>query len=65
MFRVGRTARGVARPEMYRTFNMGVGMVVFATASEAGAIIGSAERHGVRAWQLGRVTTGDGSVILS
>ncbi|HET9424915.1 MAG TPA: phosphoribosylformylglycinamidine cyclo-ligase [Gemmatimonadaceae bacterium] len=58
-------AGGVARPEMYRTFNMGVGMVVFAPAREAGAVMDSATRAGVRAWQLGHVTSGDGSVILS
>lgn len=58
-------AGGVARPEMFRTFNMGVGMVVFAAARDAGAIVDSATRVGVRAWQLGRVTSGDGSVILS
>jgi phosphoribosylformylglycinamidine cyclo-ligase len=58
-------AGGVARQEMYRTFNMGVGMVVFASAGEAGAILDCAGRAGVRAWQLGHVTTGDGSVILS
>jgi phosphoribosylaminoimidazole (AIR) synthetase len=44
---------------------MGVGMVVFAPAAEAGAVMDSAQRHGARAWQLGRVTPGDGSVILS
>ena len=58
-------AGGVERQEMYRTFNMGVGMVVFAAAGEAGAILDSATQAGVRAWQLGHVTTGDGSVILS
>jgi phosphoribosylformylglycinamidine cyclo-ligase len=58
-------AGGVARAEMFRTFNMGVGMVVFTSASEAGGIMESATRHGVRAWQLGHVTNGDGSVILS
>lgn len=58
-------AGGVARPEMFRTFNMGVGMVVFVSANEAATIIDSAKRAGVHAWQLGRVTTGDGSVILS
>jgi phosphoribosylaminoimidazole (AIR) synthetase len=50
---------------MFRTFNMGVGMVVFAPAAEAGRIVDSAQRVGVRGWQLGHVTTGDGSVILS
>jgi phosphoribosylformylglycinamidine cyclo-ligase len=58
-------AGGVARPEMFRTFNMGVGMVVFAAAEDVGAIVDSATRAGVRAWQLGRVVPGDGSVILS
>jgi phosphoribosylformylglycinamidine cyclo-ligase len=58
-------AGGVARAEMFRTFNMGVGMVVFAAAKDVGAIVDSSTRAGVRAWQLGRVTNGDGSVILS
>jgi phosphoribosylformylglycinamidine cyclo-ligase len=58
-------AGGVARQEMYRTFNMGVGMVVFAASSDAATILASANRAGVRAWQLGHVATGDGSVILS
>jgi phosphoribosylformylglycinamidine cyclo-ligase len=58
-------AGGVERLEMFRTFNMGVGMVVFAAADEAGAIVDSATRAGVRAWQLGHVAPGDGSVKLS
>jgi phosphoribosylformylglycinamidine cyclo-ligase len=58
-------AGGVARAEMYRTFNMGVGMVVFVSATEAGTVLDSAARAGVRAWQVGHVTSGDGSVILS
>jgi phosphoribosylformylglycinamidine cyclo-ligase len=58
-------AGGVARQEMFRTFNMGVGMVVFAAAMDVGAILDSSTRAGVRAWQLGRVAKGDGSVILS
>jgi phosphoribosylaminoimidazole (AIR) synthetase len=44
---------------------MGVGMVVFAAANDAGAIMDSAAHAGVRAWQLGHVAPGDGSVILS
>jgi phosphoribosylformylglycinamidine cyclo-ligase len=58
-------AGGVARAEMFRTFNMGVGMVVFASGKDAGEVLASSTRAGVRAWQLGRVTAGDGSVILS
>ncbi len=58
-------AGGVPRAEMFRTFNMGVGMVVIAPPGDVGAIIDSSTHAGVRAWQLGRVTPGDGSVILS
>jgi phosphoribosylformylglycinamidine cyclo-ligase len=65
LYRQLEKAGGVARAEMFRTFNMGVGMVVFTPGSEAGAVIDSAQRHGVRAWQVGHVTPGDGSVILS
>ena len=65
LFRQLERAGGVARAEMFRTFNMGVGMVVFAAAKDAGAIVDSSTRAGIRAWQLGRVTSGDGSVILS
>jgi phosphoribosylformylglycinamidine cyclo-ligase len=65
LYRQLEKAGGVARAEMFRTFNMGVGMVVFTPGSEAGAVIESAQRHGVRAWQVGHVTPGDGSVILS
>ena len=65
LYRQLEKAGEVARAEMFRTFNMGVGMVVFTPGSEAGAVIESAQRHGVRAWQVGHVTPGDGSVILS
>ena len=43
-------AGAVERSEMYRTFNKGVGMVVFVPASEAGAVMDSATRAGVRAF---------------
>jgi phosphoribosylformylglycinamidine cyclo-ligase len=58
-------AGGVDRHEMYRTFNMGVGMVVIAEASNVQAVIDAATAQQVRAWRLGRVQPGKGQVILN
>jgi phosphoribosylformylglycinamidine cyclo-ligase len=50
--------------EMYRVFNMGIGMVVIASPDDADAIIGSARVAGVVAWKLGEVRTGRGEVLI-
>jgi len=60
-----RAAGGVALPEMYRTFNMGVGMVVIAAESRCGEVVARAAATGLHAWALGAVTTGSGKVILT
>ena len=54
----------VPRDEMYRTFNMGVGMVVITSPSDANAVIDSARAAGINAWSLGRITRGSGQVLL-
>jgi phosphoribosylformylglycinamidine cyclo-ligase len=59
-----QAAGGVALPEMFRTFNMGVGMVVIAAESHVEEVISQATVNGLRAWRLGAVTTGSGEVIL-
>ena len=56
---------GVERAEMYRAFNMGVGMVVITDASSADAVIRSARAADTAAWTLGRVVPGSGQVILT
>jgi phosphoribosylformylglycinamidine cyclo-ligase len=58
-------AGGVDRYEMYRTFNMGVGMVVIADESEVSAVMDAASAQGVRAWRLGAVRPGKGEVLLN
>ncbi len=60
-----QVAGGVDRKEMFRTFNMGVGMTVIAPESEAAGVISAAEAHGVHAWQLGVVRRGSGQVVLN
>jgi phosphoribosylformylglycinamidine cyclo-ligase len=44
---------------MYRTFNMGVGMVIVCSASDAAEIKAHVESYGDACYQIGRVTTGD------
>ena len=63
-FQVLQRAGDVPRDEMFRTFNMGVGMVVITGARSADAVISSARAAGVEAWVAGRVVRGNGSVIL-
>jgi phosphoribosylformylglycinamidine cyclo-ligase len=65
VFRQLERAGGVDRAEMFRTFNMGVGMVVIAGERKVDAVIGSASAHGTRAWRLGNVRPGSGRVILN
>jgi phosphoribosylformylglycinamidine cyclo-ligase len=55
----------VAREEMFRAFNMGVGMIVIAAPHAASAIIAGAESAGVHAWHLGQTRPGAGRVILA
>jgi phosphoribosylformylglycinamidine cyclo-ligase len=64
-FQVLERAGQVSRDEMFRAFNMGVGMIVVTSASGAGAMVASAAAAGVNAWRLGRVQPGSGRVTLS
>jgi phosphoribosylformylglycinamidine cyclo-ligase len=58
-------AGDVARDEMFRAFNMGVGMVVIAGPGDVETILRAAQSKGVRAWRLGRVIRGTGQVVLN
>ena len=57
-------AGDVDRSEMFRAFNMGVGMVAIADAADVETIIGSCQSVEVRAWPVGRVVRGTGQVII-
>ena len=56
---------GVARDELERTLNMGVGMVAVVAADAADEALALLDARGVPAWTAGQVTAGDGSVALS
>jgi phosphoribosylformylglycinamidine cyclo-ligase len=65
VFRVLQEAGGVAVAEMYRTFNMGVGMVVICAPSDVDAVLSVASAAGSAGWLLGTLRTGSGKVILT
>ncbi len=64
LFRVLERAGEVPSAEMFRAFNMGVGMVVICAPDDVSGIIESASASDVPAWLLGEVRTGHGEVIL-
>ena len=65
VFRVLMEAGSVEPAEMYRTFNMGVGMVVICAPSDVKAVLSAASEAGVAGWILGSLKPGSGAVILS
>jgi phosphoribosylformylglycinamidine cyclo-ligase len=65
LFRVLGDAGQIARDELLRSFNMGVGMIVITDDSDAAAITDSAAGAGVPAWRLGRTVPGSGRVIIN
>ena len=65
LFRQLEAAGRVERAEMFRAFNMGVGMIVISPESAAEDVITSATAHGVRAWRAGRTRRGSGQVVLN
>jgi phosphoribosylformylglycinamidine cyclo-ligase len=65
VFRVLSEAGGVSEDEMFRAFNMGVGMMVVVAPDDAPSVLESARRAGVPAWEAGEVGPGSGQVLLS
>ncbi|MYS79548.1 phosphoribosylformylglycinamidine cyclo-ligase [Embleya scabrispora] len=55
----------VARAELEKTLNMGVGMVAVVAADAADAALAVLAERGVPAWILGDVVTGSGRAVLS
>jgi phosphoribosylformylglycinamidine cyclo-ligase len=64
VFRVLQEAGGVSEAEMDRAFNMGIGMIVATDRAGADAVCASAQSAGVAAWEIGRLRSGQGRVIL-
>ena len=56
---------GVSRKEMYRTFNMGVGLCIMAPQSEESCIRSIFKKHKIGSSVIGFVTSGKGVRVKS
>ncbi len=65
VYRQLQRAGNVADDEMYRTFNVGVGLVVACDDADVAPILNSAAAAGVTGWRVGGLKKGTGKVILS
>ena len=57
-------AGAVPQDELFRAFNMGVGMMVIVSPGDRDGVIASATEAGIKAWQAGNVVPGSGAVRL-
>lgn len=64
IFRLLQEWGNVAWPEMYRTFNMGIGMVLIAAAGEAAKIKAELAKSGEAVYEIGRVVPGEHKVTI-
>ncbi|MFC1705579.1 phosphoribosylformylglycinamidine cyclo-ligase [Planctomycetota bacterium] len=60
IMRLIETSGPVARDEMFRVFNMGIGMVAVVASDRAPAITDELEKAGEKVWPIGTVVEGDG-----
>ncbi len=64
IFRVLQHAGGVDSDEMYRVFNMGIGMIAVVSSQRADAVRRQAELQGIETWVIGDVVSGDGVELV-
>ena len=64
VFKLMQEIGNVSEAEMYRTFNMGVGMVIVAHAQDGTAVESHLRQQGTPVHRIGRVTKGNGEVSI-
>ncbi len=60
LFEVLERGGNVSEDEMYRVFNMGIGMIGVVPADDAEAVCATAETEGVRTWVIGEIASEPG-----
>jgi phosphoribosylformylglycinamidine cyclo-ligase len=64
LFRKLQAAGGIEDPEMFRTFNMGVGMVAVVAPDDVDSVLSELHDSGERAWVAGAIVPGEQDVRL-
>jgi phosphoribosylformylglycinamidine cyclo-ligase len=65
IFKLMQKIGNVSEPEMYRAFNMGVGMVVVTSSQDKAAVGSHLQQQGTEVFEIGRVTDGKQEVSIS
>lgn len=65
IFKLMQEIGSVPDAEMYRTFNMGVGMVIICADADADAIKAHLSKQGEKCYEIGRVQEGDRKVNIA
>ena len=64
IFKIIQKKGNVPKADMYRTLNMGIGMVLVAEDSSAKSIMSDLAKHGLKSWVIGEVTRGNKRVEI-
>ena len=64
VFKLMQKLGNVADAEMFRTFNMGVGMVIITAPADAAAVKTHLAERGEAVYEIGRVTEGNREVVI-
>jgi phosphoribosylformylglycinamidine cyclo-ligase len=64
IFRLIQREGHISDRDMFRTFNMGIGMVIIIAAEHADEAVAELARLGEQAYRIGEVVAGDGGVAL-
>jgi len=64
IFKVMQEIGNVSETEMYRAFNMGVGMVVVTSEQDCKSVESHLQQQGAAVFQIGRVTKGNREVLI-
>jgi len=65
IFKLMQEIGNVSEAEMYRAFNMGVGMVVVTSPQNKAAVESHLQQQGTEVFEIGRVTDGKQEVSIS
>lgn len=64
LFSFMQQSGNIAKDEMYRVFNMGIGMTVIVAPDAVDTVIAHAQSHACEAHEIGVIEKGDGRVVL-
>ncbi len=64
LFELMRRLGNVSDSEMYRTFNMGVGMVIVCSSNDAETIEQHLREQGETCYEIGNVVSGNREVLI-